>query len=121
MRMRFLSAGLFAQTNRHHLQQTGCDTCRVLRMCLHATENDHAVSLGDEIVEMRDRAGFAGAERVRVHVGMKWRTNCLLSYAEPTQNFSLTFRRRATMTAHRRNNERIAASGFHCIDNSREQ
>src|SRR4051812_48177872 len=90
-------------------------------MCLSPTQDDDAVGFECHPVDMSSGAVCGNPDFLRVHRRPDGRSGRLLIDAEPPQDFCLAFRCRASMTSHCRDDERLAAAGFHGIRASAEE
>jgi hypothetical protein len=58
---------------------------------------------------------------MRLHSGSDGRSDCFFSDSESLEYFCLAFFGGASVTAHRGNQERPAATRFHCVNDAGEQ
>src|ERR1051325_8239783 len=70
---------------------------------------------------MRDRSGVGRAQRMRLHGGTDGRSDCFFSDSESLEYFRLALFRCASVTAHRGNKERPAATRLHRVNDTGEQ
>src|SRR3954454_16329341 len=89
-------------------------------MCFCPAEHDSSVRLRGKPVEVRHGAAFRLAERAGVHGRVHRRSHGMLADAETPEDFGLSFRSRAAVAAHRRNDEWLRAETTKLVDDSRQ-
>src|SRR4051812_28010936 len=97
---------LLSKTDRAHLEQTRGELPDRLRVRLCASQDDDAVGLERDAIDVCHGTGFRRSELDRLHGRAYGRSGGALVDAKAAKNFRLPFRGRAAMAAHRRNNER---------------
>src|SRR5665213_320298 len=116
--VRLLRAGLLPKTNRAHFKQSRRKLSHGLRVCLGTSQNDDSIGPRREAIDVSHGSVFRRAKFQRLHRRPHRGAHRLLSNTEPVQNLRLAFRRRSTMTAHGRHDERISAAGLHGVRDS---
>src|SRR4051794_24011540 len=100
MAVRLVRSDLLSKPDGTHLQQTGGEFGRALRVRLRATENDNAVGLESKSIDVRKCSAFGDAEFTGIHGRANRGARGLFVYARSSQDLGLAMLRRSSMAAH---------------------
>src|SRR5690349_13859609 len=109
MVVRLLRPPLLAEADRHHLEKAGGDRPRRSGVYLRTAQNDDAVRLRGDSIEMRDRATFGRAQLDGVHASLDRRASGRFRQTQPPEDLDLTLGYGSTVAAHGRDDERLSA------------